>query len=69
MAAAAPSATPAQSKTPRLPARRGDASTASLVISRRNWARGLRAPLWWFFTAMEASTSPMVASSTPYFWP
>ena len=69
MAAAAPSATPAQSKTPSVPASRGEPSACSLVISRRNWARGLRAPLWWFFTAMEASTSAMVSSSTPYFCP
>ena len=45
IAAAAPSATPEQSYTPNPPASRGDASTVSLVISRRNCARGLRAPL------------------------
>ncbi len=45
MAAAAPSATPAQSKTPRRPATRGEAQIVSLETSLRNCARGLRAPL------------------------
>ena len=57
MAAAAPSATPAQSNTPSRPATRGDAQMVSMDISLRNWARGLRAPLWWFFDEMRASTS------------
>ena len=69
MAAAAPSATPAQSNTPRVPASRGEARTVSFVISLRNCALGLRAPLKWFFTAIDARTSAMVSSSTPYFCP
>ena len=40
-----PSATPEQSKIPSGPATSGDAQMASLLTSRRNWARGLRAPL------------------------
>jgi hypothetical protein len=45
IAAAAPSATPAQSKTPRLPAILGAPQMVSVLTSLRNCARGLRAPL------------------------
>jgi hypothetical protein len=45
IAAEDPSATPAQSNTPRRPATAGMAQMASTSISLRNWASGLRAPL------------------------
>ena len=38
----------------------------SLETSRRNWARGLRAPLKWFLAEMVASTSVICSWSTPY---
>ena len=65
MAAAAPSATPAQSNTERQPATSGMARICSTDISRRNCARGLRAPLWWFFDAMRASTALSSSIGTP----
>src|SRR5438093_11240669 len=67
MAAAEPSLTPEQSKMPRLPAMIGEQAIVSFDTSRRNWARGLRAPLWWFFQAMRVRTSLISSSSTPYF--
>ncbi len=45
MAAAEPSATPEQSKTDSWPATVGMAQICSALVSRRNWARSLRAPL------------------------
>ena len=45
IAAAEPSATPAQSNTPRSPASFGELQIVSIDTSRRNCARGLRAPL------------------------
>ena len=41
----------------------------SVETSLRNWARGLRAPFWWFFQEMRASTSVSSSSLTPYFFP
>jgi len=41
----------------------------SVETSLRNWARGLRAPFWWFFHEMRASTSVSSSSPTPYFLP
>jgi hypothetical protein len=38
----------------------------STDISRRNWARSFRAPLWWFFEAMRARTRRSSSGSTPY---
>ena len=55
MAAAAPSATPAQSITESRPATVGISHTSSAETSRRNWARSLRAPLAWFFSAIRAA--------------
>ena len=69
MAAAAPSATPAQSNTPRRPATRGEAQMVSVETSLRNWARGFLAPFWWFFHEIRASTSVSSSSPTPYFLP
>ena len=45
IAAAEPSATPLQSKTDSWPATVGMAQICSALVSRRNWARSLRAPL------------------------
>src|SRR5262245_47480187 len=67
MAAAEPSLTPEQSKIPRGPATSGEHEIVSFGTSLRNWARGLRAPLRWFFHAMRVRTSFISASSTPYF--
>ena len=67
IAAAEPSDTPEQSKMPRLPATMGEALMTSLDTSLRNWARGLRAPLWWFFQAMRVNTSFSWSRVTPYF--
>ena len=69
MAAAAPSATPAQSNTPRGPATRGEAQMVSVVTALRNWALGLRAPFWWFFQEIRARTWVSSSSPTPYFLP
>ena len=66
-AAALPSATPAQSKTPNPPATGGDAQIVSGLTSRRNWARGLRAPLKWFLLAMWARAWRISSSPTPNF--
>ena len=41
----------------------------SMETSLRNWARGLSAPLRWFFHEMRASTSLSSSSLTPYFFP
>ena len=67
MAAAAPSATPAQSKTLSCPATAAISQIASALISRRNCARGFLAPLKWFFSAIFATTIRSSPSSTPYF--
>ena len=67
MAAAEPSATPEQSKTPRLPATSGEAQIVSLATALRNWASGFLAPFWWFFQAMRVMTSFSSSASTPYF--
>src|SRR5215472_9961073 len=66
MAAAAPSATPAQSNTDSPPATFGMAQSLSTEYSLRNCARGLRAPLWWFFDATRASAVFMSPLGTPY---
>ena len=58
MAAAAPSLTPLQSNTPSSPATSGDLAMVSMETSFWNWARGLRAPFWWFFQAIRLRTSP-----------
>src|SRR3954453_928104 len=65
-AAAEPSLTPEQSMTPNGPAMFGEHAIASLGTSRRNCARGLSEPLWWFFHAMRVSTSLIWSASTPY---
>ena len=52
---------------PSSPATRGDLEIVSIGTSLRNWARGLRAPLWWFFQAMRVMTSFITSVSTPYF--
>ena len=39
----------------------------SIDTSRRNCARELRAPLWWFFQATCAIASRILSASTPYF--
>ena len=44
---------------------RGMASSCSTLISLRNCARGLRAPLAWFFEAMRASACFTWSTSTP----
>src|SRR5262249_60112140 len=49
-----------------IPATFGDRSIASLVTSLRNWARGFRAPLWWFFHARCVSVARRSSSVTPY---
>ena len=66
MAAAEPSATPAQSNTLSRPATGGMAQIWSTLISRRNWARGLRAPLKWFLEAMRARVRFRSSIGTPY---
>ena len=68
MAAAAPSATPAQSNTLSIPATAGIAQIRSASTSLRNCARGLRAPLKWFLEAISASTWRSSSVSTPYRW-
>ena len=45
---------------------RGEAAIVSFDTSLRNWARGLRAPLWWFFQAMRVITSFISSGVTPY---
>ena len=67
MAAAEPSLTPEQSKMPSGPATSGEQAMVSFGTSLRNCARGLSAPLRWFFHAMRVRTSFISASSTPYF--
>ena len=67
MAAAAPSATPEQSNTPRVPATFGEAQIVSIETSRWNCARRLRAPLKWFFHATWAIASRSLSGSTPNF--
>src|SRR3954463_14952773 len=66
-AAAEPSDTPEQSKMPSGPAMSGLLQMVSFETSLRNCARGLRAPLKWFFHAMRVRTFFISASSTPYF--
>src|SRR5262245_25112780 len=66
MAAAAPSLTPEQSKTPSMPATGGEPQMVSIGTSLRNCAFGFLAPLRWFFHAMRASTCLSCVSSTPY---
>ena len=44
---------------------RGLPLIVSSDTSLRNWARGLRAPLAWFFQAIRASTSDICSSLTP----
>ena len=68
MAAAEPSLTPLQSKTPSWPATRGEAAIFSIDTSLRYWALGLTAPLRWFFQAMRLMTSSISSGSTPYLW-
>src|SRR5262245_6402875 len=68
MAAADPSLTPEQSKTPSMPATAGDLQMVSIGTSLRNCAFGFFAPFLWFFQAMRASTCLSCASSTPYFF-
>ena len=48
------------------PATSGEQAMVSFDTSLRNWARGLSAPLRWFFHAMRVSTSFISSSSTPY---
>ena len=67
IAAAEPSLTPEQSKMPSGPATSGLQAIVSFGTSLRNCARGLSAPLRWFFHAMRVSTSFISSSSTPYF--
>ena len=45
----------------------GEHAIVSLATSLRNWARGLSAPLRWFFHAIRVSTSLNSSASTPYF--
>ena len=40
----------------------------SMETSFWNWARGLRAPFWWFLKAIRLMTSFIWAGSTPYLW-
>jgi hypothetical protein len=67
MAAAAPSATPAQSKTDSRPATAAILQMSSADVSLRNCASGFRAPLRWFFSAIFATARRSSSSSTPYF--
>ena len=69
IAAALPSATPEQSNTRSVPAISGALQIVSIDTSLRNCARSLRAPFWWFFHEMRASTSRICSSLTPYFLP
>src|SRR5215207_5603611 len=66
IAAAEPSLTPEQSKMPSGPATSGLQAIVSLGTSLRNCARGLRAPLRWFFQAIRVRTSFISSVSTPY---
>ena len=52
--------------TPSCPAIRGDRSTVSAETALRNWARSLRAPLAWFFTATRVIAPRISCASTPY---
>ena len=45
----------------------GSIGNLKVDISRRNFARGLSAPLWWFFHATCAIASRILSASTPYF--
>src|SRR5437763_11194282 len=67
IADAEPSETPEQSKMPSCPAISGEAQMTSFGTSLRNCARGLRAPLKWFFHAMRVRTSFISFSDTSYF--
>ena len=67
IAAADPSLTPEQSKMPSGPATNGLHEMVSLGTSLRNWARGFKAPLRWFFQAMRVITAFISSASTPYF--
>src|SRR5437867_8209854 len=67
IAAAEPSLTPEQSKTPSMPATGGDLQMVSIGTSLRNCAFGFFAPFLWFFHAMRASTCLSSVSATPYF--
>src|SRR5436305_3486583 len=67
IADAEPSETPEQSKMPSCPAMSGDAQMTSFGTSLRNCARGLRAPLKWFFHAIRVRTSFISSSDTSYF--
>ena len=40
----------------------------SIETSLRNWARGLTAPLRWFFQAIRLITCFISSGSTPYLW-
>ena len=66
MAAAEPSLTPLQSKTPRSPATSGALVIVSIETSFWNCARGLCAPFWWFLKAIRLMTSFIWSLSTPY---
>ena len=68
IAAAEPSLTPLQSKTPRSPATSGALAIVSMETSFWNCARGLRAPFWWFLKAIRLMTSFSWSWSTPYLW-
>ena len=68
MAAAEPSETPLQSKTPKSPATNGALAMVSIETSFWNCARGLRAPFWWFLKAIRLMTSFIWSRSTPYLW-
>jgi hypothetical protein len=64
IAAAEPSLTPEQSKTPSMPATRGDLQMVSIGTSFRNCAFGFFAPFLWFFHAMRASTCNLPSRRT-----
>ncbi len=49
-----------------MPATIGAERMRSSGTSLRNWARGLRAPLTWFFQAMRVMTSFNSSSARPY---
>ena len=63
MIAAAPSVCGQQSSSRSGLHTMGEASTCSTVISLWKCAYGSRHPLWWFFTATEASISGVVPNS------
>ena len=65
-AAAAPSLTPQQSKSPSGQAIIGALTACSSVISRWKWALGLSEPLWWFLTAICPRSSLPASYSRPY---